>query len=82
MSFAASGFARFMASPAGRLIRIVVGIALIAWGLPRRAAAAGIFGIALGVVLVLVGALNDCIISAILGGPLKGSDVRGAKPGA
>ncbi len=82
MSFAASGFARFMASPAGRLIRIVAGIALIAWGLPRRAAAAGIVGIALGVVLVLVGALNYCIISAILGGPLKGSDVRAAKPGA
>ncbi len=82
MSFAASGFTRFMASPAGRLIRIVAGIALIAWGLPRRAAAGGIIGIALGVVLVLVGALNYCIISAILGGPLKGSDVRAAKPGA
>ncbi len=82
MSSAVYGFARFMATPAGRLIRIVPGIALIAWGLPRRAAAAGIVGIAIGVVLLLAGALNFCGISAILGGPFKGSDARDAKPGA
>ncbi len=81
MSFAASGFTRFMATPAGRLIRIVAGIALIAWGLPRRAAAAGIVGIALGVVMLLAGALNLCGISALLGGPLRGSDLPEKKPG-
>jgi DUF2892 family protein len=81
MSFAGSGFARFMASPAGRLVRIVAGIALIAWGLPRRAAAAGIVGIALGIVMVLAGALNYCAISALLGGPLRGSDIPEKKPG-
>ena len=82
MSFAASGFARFMASPAGRLIRIVAGIALIAWGLPRRAAVAGIVGLALGILMLLAGALNYCGLSAILGGPLRGADIPEKKAGS
>jgi hypothetical protein len=32
MSFAESGFAQFMSSAAGRLVRVIAGLAIIYWG--------------------------------------------------
>ena len=44
-----SGFARFVSSPAGRLVRLVVGIGLITWGSAQR-------GSSTGLVLMVAGA--------------------------
>lgn len=69
-------FAKFMSSGLGRGVRIVAGILLIVIGL----AAGGTGGIVLavvGVVPLLAGLLDVCLIGALLfRTPLKGADVR------
>ena len=42
MSFARSGFAQLIASGWGRLLRIIVGLGLIAWGYTMRDASTGV----------------------------------------
>ena len=80
MGFAASGFVRFMAGPAGRIIRIVAGLALLVWGLADRAGIPGAITAAVGVLGLLTGVLNVCVVSALLGGPFRGSRIRDSKP--
>jgi hypothetical protein len=70
-SFGQSGFAKFMSSPAGRLLRVVAGLALIWWGYGRRDTTGGLVVMLIGLIPLLAGALNLCLISALLGGPLK-----------
>jgi DUF2892 family protein len=69
------GFARLMASPLGRGGRIVLGLALIAWGI-------GVVGGRLGWVIAIVGLLpltlgiiNGCLFAPLLNVPFKGSDL-------
>jgi hypothetical protein len=81
MSFAKSGFAQFMAGPAGRGIRVLAGLIFIAWGFPHRAETGGIVLLAVGVLGLATGVLNVCIISALLGGPFRGARIREVKPG-
>ena len=75
-SFAQTGFARFTNSPAGRVARIVVGLGLLVWGYTLRAGAAGIPLIAVGLVPLVAGSLDLCLISALLGGPISGRRLR------
>ena len=75
-SFAHTGFARFINSPAGRVARIVAGVALLAWGFVERASGTGIALMLLGLVPLLAGTLDWCLISALLGGPLSGATLR------
>jgi len=72
-SFALSTFARFINSPTGRLARVVAGLALIAWGYLHRSESAGIIAMVVGLVPLTAGALDLCIISALLGGPIRGA---------
>jgi hypothetical protein len=70
-------FARFMASPAGRLLRIVLGVALVFYGF-RGLEGSG-WGIALaafGTVAVIAGVFNLCLIAGLLGAPFRGRDVQ------
>ena len=70
------GFARFMASPTGRLTRIGLGVALIFYGF-RGLGGSG-WGIALaafGTVAVIAGVFNLCLIAGLLGAPFRGRDV-------
>lgn len=63
-------FAKFMASAAGRGIRIVLGLALIFWGLlhgERLLAIAGLVPLA-------AGAFNWCLIAPLIGAPFRGRD--------
>ena len=76
MSFAQSAFAQFMSSPAGRIFRVVVGLMLIAWGYTIRQQTTGTVLMVVGLLPLLAGALDVCVLSALLGGPLKGADVR------
>jgi hypothetical protein len=75
-SFAGSGFARFINSPAGRVARIAAGLALFAWGYTLRASGAGIVLIVVGLVPLVAGRLDWCLISALVGGPIRGAVLR------
>ena len=79
-SFYRSGFARFVNSSAGRITRLVVGIVLIAWGLTQLGTAMGIVLIIIGLIPLIAGAFDLCLISALLGGPISGKRIREAKP--
>jgi len=78
-SFAQTGFAQFVNSPAGRVTRIVVGLVLIGWGYAQPAGA-GIVLIILGLVPLAAGVFNLCLISALLGGPINGARIAKSKP--
>ena len=75
-SFGRSGFARFINSPAGRIARIVVGIAFIIWGYLALDSGSGVILILIGFVPLLAGVLDLCLVSALLGGSIRGSSVR------
>lgn len=69
------GFAKFMSSAVGRIIRILAGLALIAVGL---LVVHGVFGVVIAVVgltPLLAGIFNICIFAPLFGGPFKGKDV-------
>lgn len=64
-------FAEWMAKPAGRILRIVAGLVLIGVGLYVQ----GVLGILIaivGVVPVLAGVFNFCVIAPFLGVPFRG----------
>lgn len=73
MSDRANGFACFMASATGRGIRIVAGLALIAWGWSMRGQASGTVLMIVGLVPLAAGVFNVCLIAAIIGAPFSGA---------
>ncbi len=75
-SFGRSGFARFVNSPAGRIVRVIVGIALVGWGYTQRGSGPGMVLIVVGLIPLAAGTLDWCLISALLGGPISGARVR------
>jgi len=79
-SFGRSSFARFVNSPAGRLVRIIVGAGLIAWGYVLGETGTGITLMVVGLVPLAAGIMDWCLISALLGGPLSGGRVRDLQP--
>jgi len=77
--FASSGFAQFMSSPAGRVLRVVAGAGMIAGGIAADSDLGTGIAVA-GAVPLLAGALDFCILSPLFGGPLSGKAIRAAKP--
>ncbi len=69
------GFATFMASWTGRLIRIVAGLALIAVGLFVVAGTAGIILAVVGAVPLVAGVFNFCLLAPLFGGPFMGNQL-------
>lgn len=67
-------FARFMSTPAGRLLRIVLGIVIIYIGVIMDKPLGYVLEV-IGLVPIIAGALNICLIGKLLGAPLKGSDI-------
>ncbi len=67
--------ARFMASPLGRGIRVAAGLALITSGMARRDRS-GLALAALGLVPLMAGALNLCMLAPLLDEPFDGSELR------
>jgi hypothetical protein len=70
------GFARFMASPAGRLLRVALGVGFVFYGF--RVLGGSGWGIALaafGAIAVIAGVFNLCLIAGLLGAPFRGRDV-------
>jgi Protein of unknown function (DUF2892) len=74
-SFGRSPFARFINSTAGRLARVIAGLALIGVGYVGLGGTAGIVVAAVGMVPLTTGSLNWCLISALLGGPINGARI-------
>ena len=72
-------FACFMARPAGRLLRIVAGLALMGWGWTMRGTTLGTLLMIAGIVPILAGVLNVCLLAPIIGAPFSG---RAALDGA
>ena len=64
-------FARFMASPLGRGIRVVAGLAMIVAGLVIGSAGGYVLA-AVGVLPVMTGLLNVCVIAPMLQAPFSG----------
>lgn len=63
-------FAKFMASAAGRGIRIVLGLALIFWGLLHGQTLLTVVGL----VPLAAGVFNRCLIAPLIGAPFRGAD--------
>ena len=70
------GFAKFMATVAGRGLRIVAGLALIAYGLLVVHGTTGTVLALVGLVPLALGAFNICLFGPLLGAPLRGSDLK------
>ena len=66
-------FARFMASPLGRGLRIAFGLLLMFWGFRQGTTTGTIVGIA-GLLPLAAGTFNWCFLAALIGAPFKGSE--------
>ncbi len=73
-------FTSFMSSAAGRILRIVVGLGLIGWGVFLIATASnltvGIILVVVGLVPLVAGLADVCIFAPLFGAPLSGAKVR------
>jgi len=72
-------FCTFMASVAGRIIRAVAGIALIAWGVLGLGGTTGIIVAVIGVVPLAAGLFDFCVFAPLFGCPLSGPRIRAGK---
>ncbi|MDH7489292.1 MAG: DUF2892 domain-containing protein [Anaerolineae bacterium] len=67
-------FVGFMSSTTGRALRIVVGIILVVLALfgPNWSTALEVILLLLGILFIVVGALNLCLLAPLFGKPIKG----------
>ncbi len=72
-------FARFMATPTGRGIRVVAGLVMIVAGLVIGSAGGYLLAV-VGVVPLLAGALNVCMIAPVLKAPFSGKTALSNRP--
>jgi hypothetical protein len=72
-------FVTFMASAAGRIVRIVAGIVLIAWGLLGLGGTTGIIVAVIGALPLLAGLFDVCVFAPLFGCPVSGAKIRDAK---
>ena len=70
---------KFLASPAGRVIRAFAGLALVAWGLLGLTAPTGIIVAVIGLVPLAAGLFDFCVFAPLFGAPLSGEKIRGGK---
>jgi hypothetical protein len=67
---------KFLASPAGRIVRVVAGIALVLWGILGLSGTVGIIVAVVGAVPLLAGLFDFCVFAPLFGAPLSGSKIR------
>jgi len=68
---------KFLASTTGRIVRVLAGIALVAWGLMGLTGTAGIIVAVIGLVPLLAGIFDVCVFAPLFRNPFKGADIRG-----
>ncbi len=71
-----SSFINFMASSTGRIVRIVAGVVLIAWGILGLGGTTGIIVAVVGAVPLLAGLFDFCVFAPLFGRPLSGPKIR------
>ncbi len=72
-------FASFMSSVAGRMLRIVAGLIIVAGGVYlylTGSVTAGVIVAIVGLVPLLAGAFDICLFAPLFGAPLSGAAVR------
>ena len=73
-------FASFMASTAGRTLRVIVGLGLIGWGgylaLGANSIVVGILLAIVGLLPLVAGLLDVCVFAPLFGAPFSGANVR------
>ena len=72
-------FVSFMASTTGRIVRVVAGLALIAWGLMGLTGTTGIIVAVIGAVPLLAGVFDFCVFAPLFGAPVSGPKIRAGK---
>ena len=77
-SFNQTGFSHFINSPAGRVFRIIAGLVFLSLGLVFRDHLLGIVSLVWSVFPLSAGVFDICYISAALGGPISGKQIRSA----
>ena len=70
-----TSFGQFMASTAGRVLRGIIGAALIVGGVAIGGVGAWALGI-LGVILVAAGVFDFCVITGVIDNVWSGREVR------
>lgn len=70
---------RFLASTAGRALRVFAGVLLILIGIVIGGAG-GLALIVIGFVPLLAGVFDVCLFGPLFGQPLSGAKIRGEKP--
>ena len=73
----APGFVSFIVSPAGRIFRIVIGLAMIAAGV-QNPSINGILLAVIGLVPLAAGAFDVCVLGKMFGGSFQGDKMRRA----
>ncbi len=76
--FAATPLAQFLAGTAGRTVRFLAGVVLVIAGLAWLGGTVGLIVAIVGLVPIAAGLFDFCLLSALLGGPLRGGDIRAA----
>jgi hypothetical protein len=71
----------FLVAPAGRIARIVAGVALIGGGLLAVGGSTGMVLAAVGLVPLLAGAFDFCVFAPLFGYSLSGPRTRDAVAG-
>jgi len=69
-------FCTFMASTTGRIVRVVAGIALVAWGWMGLGSTTGIIVAVIGLVPLLAGSFDFCVFAPLFGCPMSGPKIR------
>jgi Protein of unknown function (DUF2892) len=72
-------FVSFMASTAGRIVRIVVGLVLVVWGWFGLGGVTGIIVAVIGLLPLAAGVFDFCIFAPLFGNPLSGAKIRAGK---
>ena len=73
-------FVKFMASPAGRITRIVAGILLIVVGLLlMHGGVGGILVAVVGLVPLVAGLFDFCVFAPLFIAPMNGQKIRAGK---
>ncbi len=77
--FNRTGFSRFINSRAGILFRLAAGTAFLVGGFLYRQHPLGVASMVWSILPLTAGGFDWCYISAVLGGPLRGRDIRSAR---
>ncbi len=71
-------FVKFLASPAGRITRIVAGIVLVVLGYFMHSTG-GIVVAVIGLVPLVAGLFDFCVFAPLFGAPMSGPKIRAGK---